>query len=151
MLGVKEEAGRPVIEALAKYVRNLQVLIILDNCEQVVDGCAHLAKRLLQAGPRVKVLAFSRDYLKLAGETTYHVPTLSVPKERVSLEGLARHEAVRLFIDRAAASTRGFGLTEQNATAVADICYCLDGIPLAIELAAARVRHCRSNNCSAPE
>ena len=140
VLGVKEEAGRPVVDALIKYVRDLQLLIILDNCEQVVHGCADLAKRLLQAGPRVKVLTSSRNYLQVAGETTYHVPTLSVPKERISLEGLAKHEAVRLFIDRAAASMRGFGLTEQNAAAVADICYCLDGIPLAIELAAARVR-----------
>ncbi len=140
VLGVKEEAGRPVIEALTKYVRDLQLLIILDNCEQVVHGCADLAKRLLQAGPRVKVLTSSRDYLQVAGETTYQVPTLSVPKERISLDALAQHEGVRLFIDRAAASMRGFGLTEQNAAAVADICYCLDGIPLAIELAAARVR-----------
>jgi predicted ATPase/class 3 adenylate cyclase len=140
VLGVKEEAGRPVVDALTKYVRDLQLLIILDNCEQVVHGCADLAKRLLEAGPRVKVLTSSRDYLQVAGETTYHVPTLSVPKDRTSLEGLAKHEAVRLFIDRAAASMRGFGLTEQNAAAIADICYCLDGIPLAIELAAARVR-----------
>ncbi len=81
VLGVKEEAGRPVIDALTKYVRDLQVLIILDNCEQVVHGCADLAKRLLQAGPRVKVLTSSRDYLQVAGETTYHVPTLSVPEE----------------------------------------------------------------------
>jgi len=140
VLGVKEEAGRPVIEALIKYVRNLQLLIILDNCEQVVHGCADLAKKLLQAGPRVKVLTSSRSYLQVAGETTYHVPTLSVPEKQVPLEALAQHEAVRLFIDRAATSMRGFGLTEQNAAAVADICHCLDGIPLAIELAAARVR-----------
>lgn len=140
VLGVKEESGRPVIDALIKYVRDLQLLIILDNCEQVVHGCADLAKRLLQAGARVKVLTSSRDYLQVAGETTYHVPTLSVPKDRISLDALARHEGVRLFIDRAAAALRGFGLTEQNAAAVADICYCLDGIPLAIELAAARVR-----------
>ncbi|MGZ9058754.1 MAG: ATP-binding protein, partial [Burkholderiaceae bacterium] len=140
VLGVKEEAGRPVMDALIKYVRELQLLIILDNCEQVVHGCADLAKRLLQAGPRVKVLTSSRDYLQVAGETTYHVPTLSVPRDSISLEGLEKHEGVRLFIDRAAASMRGFGLTEQNAAAVADICYCLDGIPLAIELAAARVR-----------
>ena len=81
VLGVKEEAGRPVIDALTKYVRDLQVLIVLDNCEQVIHGCADLAKRLLQAGARVKVLASSRDYLRIAGETTYQVPTLSVPKE----------------------------------------------------------------------
>jgi predicted ATPase/class 3 adenylate cyclase len=140
VVGVKEEAGKPVLDALTKYVRDLQVLIVLDNCEQVVHGCADVAKRLLQAGARVKVLASSRDHLRIAGETTYQVPTLSVPKKESPLEALAQHEAVRLFIDRAAASMRGFGLTEQNAAAVADICYCLDGIPLAIELAAARVR-----------
>ncbi len=76
MLGVKEEAGRPVIDALTKYVRDVQVLIILDNCEQVVRGCADLAKRLLQAGAQVKILTSSRDYLQVAGETVYHVPTL---------------------------------------------------------------------------
>ena len=140
VLGVKEEAGKPVIDALTKYVRNLQVLIVLDNCEQVIHGCADVAKRLLQAGAHVKVLASSRDYLRIAGEMAYQVPTLSVPKKESSFEALAQHEAVRLFIDRAAASMRGFGLTAQNAAAVADICYCLDGIPLAIELAAARVR-----------
>jgi len=140
VLGVKEEAGRPVIDALKKYVRDLQVLIILDNCEQVIHGCADLAKRLLQAGPRVKILTSSRDYLQVAGEMTYHVPTLSVPKEVIALERLRQHEGVRLFVDRAAASKHGFGLTEQNAAAVVKICRCLDGIPLAIELAAARVR-----------
>ena len=140
VLGLKEEPGRPVIDALTKYVRDLRLLIVLDNCEQVIHGCADVAKRLLQAGARVKVLASSRDYLRIAGETTYQVPTLSVPKKKIPLEALAQHEAVRLFIDRAAAARHGFGLTEQNAAAVADICYCLDGIPLAIELAAARVR-----------
>ncbi len=142
VLGVKEEAGRPVVDALTKYVRDLQLLIILDNCEQVVHGCADLAKRLLQAGPRVKVLTSSRDYLQVAGETTYHVPTLSAPDptKKIDVDSLAQHEAVRLFIDRAAASRRGFGLTEQNAAAVVDICHRLDGIPLALELAAARVR-----------
>lgn len=149
VLGVKEEAGKPVIDALTKYVRDLQILIVLDNCEQVVHGCADVAKRLLQAGAQVKVLASSRDYLRIAGETAYQVPTLSVPKNQISLEALVGHEAVRLFIDRAAASMRGFGLTEQNAAAIADICYCLDGIPLAIELAAARVRSLSVQNIAA--
>lgn len=142
VLGVKEEAGRPVVDALTKYVRDLQLLIILDNCEQVVHGCADLAKRLLQAGSRVKVLTSSRDYLQVAGETTYHVPTLSVPDptKKIDVDSLTQHEAVRLFVDRAAASRHGFGLTEQNAASVVDICHRLDGIPLALELAAARVR-----------
>ncbi len=142
VLGVKEEAGRPVIEALMKYVRDLQLLIILDNCEQVVHGCADLAKRLLQVGAYVKVLTSSRDYLQVAGETAYHVPTLSVPdpNEKIDAVALMQHEAVRLFVDRATASRKDFSLTEHNAPAVIDICHRLDGIPLAIELAAARVR-----------
>ena len=88
------------------------------------------------------MLASSRDYLPIAGETTNEVPKrrYRCQKKQIPLDALAQHEAVRLFIDRAAAAMRGFGLTEQNAAAVADICYCLDGIPLAIELAAARVR-----------
>ena len=142
VLGVKEEAGRPVIEALLKFARDRQVLIILDNCEHVVHACAELVKQLLQAGPSVKVLASSRDPLQIAGETAYHVPTLSAPdpSKKTSLAELTRHEAVRLFIDRATASQPAFRVTEKNAAAVADICHRLDGIPLAIELAAARTR-----------
>ncbi len=142
VLGVKEDAGHAVVDALIRYVRDLQVLVILDNCEQVIHACADLAKRLLQASPRLKILASSRDYLQMAGETVYHVPTLSVPdpNKTIELGSLQQHEAVRLFIDRAAASRRGFGLTEQNAAAIVQICHRLDGIPLAIELAAARVR-----------
>jgi predicted ATPase/class 3 adenylate cyclase len=142
VLGVKEEAGRPVIEALVKFVRDRQLLIILDNCEHVVRACAELAKQLLQAGPRLKVLASSRDPLQIAGETAYQVPTLSAPdpQKKVALMELAQHEAVRLFVDRATASQPAFRLTEKNSSAVADICHRLDGIPLAIELAAARSR-----------
>jgi predicted ATPase/class 3 adenylate cyclase len=142
VLGVKEEAGRPVIEALVKFVRDRQVLIVLDNCEHVVHACAELTKQLLQAGPGVKVLASSRDPLQIAGEMAYHVPTLSAPdpNKKITLAELARHEAVRLFIDRATASQPAFRVTEKNAAAVADICHRLDGIPLAIELAAARTR-----------
>ena len=142
VLGVKEEAGRPVIDALTKYVQDVHVLIILDNCEQVVHGCADLSKRLLQAGPQVKILTSSRDYLQIAGEAVYHLPTLSVPdaQQRIDVETLIQHEAVRLFVDRASAARRDFSLNDQNATSVVDICRRLDGIPLAIELAAARVR-----------
>ena len=142
VLGVKEEAGSPVIDALIKYVHDLRVLIILDNCEQVVHGCADLAKRLLQAGPKVKILTSSRDYLQIAGEAVYHLPTLSVPdaQQRIDIDSLIQHEAVRLFVDRASAARRDFSLNAKNAIAVVDICRRLDGIPLAIELAAARVR-----------
>ena len=116
--------------------------MILDNCEQVVHGCADVAKRLLQAGSQVKILTSSRDYLQVAGETVYHLPTLSVPEARsqIDIDSLLQHEAVRLFVDRASATRRDFSLTDKNATAVIDICRRLDGIPLALELAAARVR-----------
>jgi predicted ATPase/class 3 adenylate cyclase len=142
VLGVKEEAGRPVIDALVKFVRDRALLVILDNCEHVVHACADLAKQLLQAAPGLKVLASSRDPLQIAGETVYHVPTLSAPgpNTKVTMAEMAQHEAVRLFIDRATAAQPAFRLTDQNAVAVADICHRLDGIPLAIELAAARTR-----------
>ena len=142
VLGVKEEAGRPVIDALVKFVKDRQLLIILDNCEHVVHACAELSKQLLQAGPGLKVLASSRDPLQIAGETAYHVPTLSAPSphKKVTLAELTQHEAVRLFIDRATASQPAFKVTVANAAAVTDICHRLDGIPLAIELAAARTR-----------
>jgi predicted ATPase len=118
------------------------VLFILDNCEHVVQACAELAKQLMQAGAGVKVLASSRDVLQIAGEATYQVPTLSVPDPQQIAEPaqLLRHEAVRLFVDRAHASQPSFEVTPGNAAAVADICNRLDGIPLALELAAARTR-----------
>lgn len=141
VLGVKEEAGRPVTEALRAWVRDRRLLVILDNCEHLLSACAELAKLLLQAGPGVQVLASSRDVLQVAGETVYPVPTLSVPEPGGSdLATLARHEAVRLFLDRATAVQPAFGLDAGNAAAVVGICRALDGIPLALELAAARTR-----------
>ncbi|MEP6655729.1 MAG: tetratricopeptide repeat protein [Betaproteobacteria bacterium] len=142
VLGVKEAAGRPVLEALVKYVHDKELLLILDNCEHLLHACADLAKQLLQAGSRLKVLASSREPLHLAGETTYPVPALAIPDARavVTAEMLLQYEAVRLFIERAVAVQPAFQVTSENAVAVADICHHLDGIPLAIELAAARVR-----------
>jgi len=151
VLGVKEEAGRQVIEAVLKYVRDKRLLVVLDNCEHVVHACADLAKQLLQSGAGIKVLTSSRDYLQIAGETTYHVPTLSTPdpQKKESLAALAEHEAVRLFIDRVTAARPDFALTERNAAAVTDICHRLDGIPLALELAAARARALSVENIAA--
>ena len=141
-LGVKEDAGRPVIEALLRHVKDRQLLVILDNCEHLLQACADLAKQLLQAGPGVKVLASSREQLHVAGEANYPLPALTVPDAHhpVVADALARYEAVRLFVERAVAVQPSFRLTEANAAAVSDICRRLDGIPLAIELAAARVR-----------
>ena len=142
VLGVKEEAGRPVQEALLKFVQDRQLLLVLDNCEHLLQGCAELAKQLLQAGAQVKILATSREPLHVAGETTYPVPSLSLPEPRMRIAhtALTQYEAIRLFVDRAAAARPAFRLTPNNATLVADICRRLDGIPLALELAAARVR-----------
>jgi predicted ATPase/class 3 adenylate cyclase len=141
-LGVKEEAGRPVLEALLKHVENRQLLLILDNCEHLVQACAELARQLLQAAPKLKILTSSREHLRTSGERTYAVPALSLPEANraITVKSLTEFEAVRLFVERAIAVQPAFELAERNAAAIADICRRLDGIPLAIELAAARVR-----------
>ncbi len=135
VLGVKEEAGRPVIEALVKYVRDRRMLVILDNCEHLVQACADLAKQLLQAG--------------VAGEKIYPVPALTLPTRDTAVDALASCEAVRLFVDRTVAVQPAFRVTPRNAAAVADICRRLDGIPLAIELAAARTSGLSVENIAA--
>jgi len=142
VLGVKEEAGHPVVEALVKYAHDRRLLVVLDNCEHLVQACAELATQLLQSGPHLKILASSRESLRVAGEATYPVPALAIPTpgKLIKLVALTQYEAVLLFTDRALAAQPTFQLTEQNAGAVADICQRLDGIPLALELAAARVR-----------
>jgi predicted ATPase/class 3 adenylate cyclase len=142
VLGVKEEAGRPVLEALLKCVADRHLLVILDNCEHLVHACAELATRLLAVGMGVKVLASSREPLHMSGETTYPIPPLAQPDalEAVSPEMVWQYEAVRLFVDRAQAVQPAFAVTPANAPALAAICQRLDGIPLAIELAAVRVR-----------
>ena len=142
VLGVKEEAGRPVTEALAKFVKDRRALLILDNCEHLLDPCAELAKQLLQAGPRLKIMASSREHLRVAGEATYPVPALAAPDpyRKFIHTALTDYEAARLFIDRAVAVQPAFAVSEKNAAAVAEVCHRLDGIPLAIELAASRTR-----------
>jgi predicted ATPase len=116
--------------------------LLLDNCEHLVEACAALAVQLLQAGARVKILATSRESLHARGETTYQVPALSVPATQrgVPLDALRRYASIGLFVDRASAAQPRFRLTESNAAAVTDICHHVDGIPLALELAAARLR-----------
>jgi predicted ATPase/class 3 adenylate cyclase len=142
VVAVKEEAGRTVVEALMKHVRDRKLLLVLDNCEHLVQACAELARQLLQAGAQVKILVSSREHFNIAGERIYTVPPLTVPTPEgaVSVEAILRYEAVRLFVERAMAVQPAFTLSEQNAPAVAEICRRLDGIPLALELAAARVR-----------
>lgn len=142
VLAVKEEAGRPVGEATMKAVRGRRMLIVLDNCEHLILACAELARDLLQASPHLKILASSREPLRIAGETNYAMPALAVPDphEVVATESLMQFEAVHLFVERAVAAQPTFRVTDRNAPAVVEICRHLDGIPLAIELAAARLR-----------
>lgn len=143
-LSVREAPGRPSNETLVEHLRTKKTLLVLDNCEHLVDACAALAGALLASCPDLGILATSREALGIAGVRAWLVPSLSLPDEdprrSPPVEELMRYEAVRLFLERAEAVSAGFALTGQNAEAVARVCDRLDGIPLAIELAAARVK-----------
>jgi predicted ATPase/class 3 adenylate cyclase len=151
VLGVKEAAGHQVIDALVEHVKDRKLSLILDNCEHLTHACAELAKKLLEAGSQVKLITSSREHLRLPGETTYPIPPLAVPdpREKPTLEAISECEAVRIFIDRAIAAQPAFRLTPGNASEVAEICHRLDGIPLALELAASRVRALSVENIAA--
>jgi predicted ATPase/transcriptional regulator with XRE-family HTH domain len=142
-LGVREDGDRPLAETLAAFVAGRRFLLVLDNCEHVLPA-AFLVARLLAAGADLAILATSRARLQVRGEADIPVAPLAVPVaigvRQPLLEGLAGVAAVRLFLERAAEVQPGFALTSENAAAVAEICRRLDGLPLAIELAAARVR-----------
>ncbi len=140
-LGVREQPGRTLLNALMDYVRAKTMLLILDNCEHLIETCAQLADTLLRVAPGLKILASSREPLGIAGETAYRVPSLPLPDlQAESVDALWQNDCVRLFVDRALAAYSRFHLKEKNAPVIADICLRLDGIPLAIELAAARTK-----------
>lgn len=139
-LGVREEAGRDLSDTLVGYLRGRETLLILDNCEHLVEAAAQIATTILRACPDVQILATSREPLDVPGETTWVVPSMTVPDAREPLASLERFEAVRLFIERAQQAHPSLRLNERTATAVIQICRRLDGIPLAIELAAARAK-----------
>jgi predicted ATPase/class 3 adenylate cyclase/DNA-binding CsgD family transcriptional regulator len=128
-LGLPDQPGRSTMDTLLRFVRDLQMLVVLDNCEHLLDGCAELAVALLGASAGLTVLATSREPIGVTGEAMWRVPSLSVADE-----------AIELFADRARLAQTGFKVTDDSAAAVAEICRRLDGMPLAIELAAARVR-----------
>jgi predicted ATPase/class 3 adenylate cyclase len=140
-LGVREVPGRPLVTTLLDYLQRKKLLLILDNCEHLIAACARLAEAILRAGQNLRMLATSREALNIPGEVAWRVPSLLLPEFRnlPPLEELTRFESVRLFIERATAAQPSFTLTRENATWVAALCRQLDGIPLAIELAAARV------------
>ena len=141
-LGVKEVPGRPITQTLAEHLKDRQALLLLDNCEHLLDACAQLAEALLRACPQVKMLASSREALGIGGEQVFRVPSLALPDadRKATPESIVQSEAVQLFVDRAALVRPDFRLTDRNAPSIASICRRLDGIPLAIELAAARMR-----------
>lgn len=141
-IGLVDEPQRPVIDMLCEYLREKNLLILLDNCEHLVNASAQMAERILHAAPEVRILASSREALGIAGEVSYRVPSLNLPDPArlPDLGSLSQYEAVRLFIDRAASALSTFTVTNANAPFLAQICHRLDGIPLAIELAAAKVR-----------
>lgn len=150
-LGAAEEPRRAPLDALIEFLRSRSLLLLLDNCEHVIGAAADLVERLLETSPGLAVIATSREALSASGEIVYQVPSLDVPprdaspeehgqKDDAWLEDVRRSEAVRLFAERALTASPSFAVTAENADSVVEICRRLDGIPLAIELAAARVR-----------
>jgi non-specific serine/threonine protein kinase len=140
-LGVVEEPGQPLRSTLLAFLRDKHLLLVLDNCEHLVTACAELAGTLLRSCLYLQVLATSREVLGVAGEQVWRVPSLSLPDRHQSpaWQQLGAADAVRLFVARAAAARPSFALTEHTAGLVAEVCRRLDGIPLALELAAARL------------
>jgi non-specific serine/threonine protein kinase len=139
-LGVSETPGKTLTQQLAEFVKEKRLLIVLDNCEHLLSAAALLADTLLSSGEHVAILATSREGLGVEGERQMALRSLSIPTASNDLEIISASEAVTLFVDRARLAANGFDLTEDNASAIAEICRRLDGIPLAIELAAARVK-----------
>jgi len=140
-IGVVEERGRPLIETLCAALAPRRMMLALDNCEHVIDAAARLCQRLLASAPGLRIIATSREPLRVAAEVVFQVPPLSTPPAGLlAAADLVRYEAVRLFSDRASAAVPGFSLGPGNAASVSALCRALDGVPLAIELAAAWVR-----------
>jgi predicted ATPase len=140
-LKVREQPGRPLLDTLLDALHDKEMLLLLDNCEHLIDAAARLAEALLDSCPRLRILATSREPLGVADELSWIVPPLSAPSAQQSptVKELEGYESARLFADRASSRHPGFELTSENATAVAQVCARLEGIPLAIELAAARI------------
>jgi predicted ATPase len=140
-LGLRSMGSQPIDDILKDYLHGRRALLILDNCEHLIVSCAVLAQELLQACPGVKILAPSREALGISGEVPFHVPSLTLPgpSRLMELDRLESFEALRLFSERARVVRTDFLLREDNVAYVAQVCQRLDGIPLAIELAAARL------------
>ena len=142
VLGLKEEPGKPITQTLTAYLKDKRLVLMLDNCEHLLHGAAELADTLLRQCPLLTILASSREALGIGGEQAYRVPSLSLPDSKLphTPASVAPFEAVQLFTERVLRARLDFQVTHENASTVASICSRLDGIPLAIELAAARAR-----------
>jgi predicted ATPase/DNA-binding XRE family transcriptional regulator len=138
-VGVREQPGRSLVATLIDVIHRKPLLMVLDNCEHLIQACAALAEKLLRACPNLRLLATSREPFGLAGETVWRVPSLLLPELQMAPDQIEHTEAVRLFVARARAVLPTLDLREQNLRVVAEICRQLDGIPLALELAAAHV------------
>ena len=140
-LRLPDQSNRSPTERISDYVQERQLLLVLDNCEHLLDAVSALAARLLAIAPELRVIATSREPLGIFGEQVYQVPPLSAPAVSNGHAGaIEAFESVRLLVDRAQSVEAGFEITDGNRLAVAQLCQMLDGIPLAIELAAARLR-----------
>src|SRR6185436_924751 len=142
IFNLREDSHRSPLEVLIDYLRAKTLLLIIDNCEHLIEACAQISEDLLHACPKLKILASSREALGIAGEVPYRVPSLNTPdpENLPSLDQLEKVDSIRLFVERAASAKPGFTLTKDNASFLAQICSRLDGIPLALELAASRVK-----------
>jgi len=140
-LDIRSLPGQKFIDAVVEFVAPRSLLLVVDNCEHLITATAGLADRLLRSAPRLTILATSREPLRVPGEVVFRVPSLDIPDPEHGLEPheLVRYEAVRLFVERAQAAAPGFAVDEENAVDVARICFRLDGLPMALELAAARL------------
>lgn len=141
VLGVREQPDRPIVDTLAESLRVRELLLVLDNCEHLIEEAARLVATLLNSCPGLRILATSREFLGVVGEVNWVVPPLSIPdpKRPIPVGAALEYEAVRLFVDRARYHQPTFKLTAENARAVGEICAWLDGVPLAVELATARM------------
>lgn len=142
IFNLREDSHRTVLEVITEHLRTKSILLILDNCEHLIDACAKISEELIRGCPKLKILASSREALGIAGEVPYHVPSLDIPDPSniQAVDELEKVDSVRLFIERAKTAKPDFALTPDNAPFAAQICFRLGGIPLAIELAASRVK-----------
>ena len=149
-LGLIEQPGRPPLTVLTEFFQDKDALLVLDNCEHLIQACAELTETLLRACPGLHILATSREALSIPGEMLYLVPSLTTPDPaEIALDTLSQYEAVQLFVDRAQTTMPEFSITQDNAHSIVEVCHQLDGIPLALELAAARVKLLRVEEIAA--